>query len=422
MLKRIKKELKQGKKLAAFTFLLGLGRALGMGAPLVVAKALSPEMFGSYSLAVMVVFFFSTLLTVSPQTPFIVFANREKSEHGRINKAFSVQLTFLVLSMSLFVGITFPLHRIITDFAQIEFVDLFFVFLAFIGISTKTFLCSLFMALGHRVRSSIAEFVFGLFVLVFVGALYGTGQVRLRTVLLAYPMAGAVATAALLPMVDFKMLRPFALERKCFTEMLHFTKWVFLGATAVYFINWGDNFVLRFFVSMESIGNYNLGYQIFKGIATLTIGVSAYFLPFVNQHLHDAQKMRNYLFSKMRKLLVLGTMLIGLVFVLAPYLFELAYEGAYPHATMILRVLLVGSVAIVYTSLYKPVLDALKEYKFTHTVNVIQVLLNLLLDVLLVPSMGILGAAVATVVACIVKLITYELYFRVKVMRLLGLN
>jgi O-antigen/teichoic acid export membrane protein len=421
MLQRITKELKQGKKLVTYTFLLGLGRTLGMAAPLVVAKALSPQMFGSYSLAIMIVFFFSMLLTVSPQTPFIVFASREKSESGKINKAFSVQLTLLMLSLLIFVGITFALHNVITSFAKIESVDLFFIFLAFAGISLKTFLCSLFMALGHRIRNSIAEFVFGLLVLAFVGALYATDRVALQTVLMAYPTAGAILIAAFVATINFKTLRPFALERKYFTEMLGFTKWVFLGATAVYFINWGDNLVLRFFVSMESIGNYNLGYQIFKGIATLTIGVATYFLPFVSQHLHDADKMRNYLFNKMRKLFVLGTALIILVFVFAPYLFELFYQEAYPHATMILRVLLVGSVAIVYTSLYKPVFDALKEYRFTHAVNVVQVLLNLLMDVILVPSMGILGAAVATVAACIVKLIIYELFFRIRIVRLLKL-
>jgi len=421
MWNKIRQQLKQGKTLMTFTLLHGLGRALGMIAPLAVAKSLSPEMFGSYSLAIMIVFFFSMLFTVSPQTPFIIFAGQEKNTGGKINKAFSVQLTFLAMSLFLFAAITFPLHGAITNFAKIEFNDLFFIFLAFAGISLKTFLCSLFMALGQRIRSSLAELVFGLLIVVFIAALYATGHVALRTVLLIYPAASVVLLAAFLPTLDFRVLRPFALERKCFGDMFHFTKWVFLGATAVYFINWGDNFVLRLFVSMDAIGNYNLGYQIFKGIATLTLGLRAYFLPFINQHLDDTEKMRDYVFHKMRKLLLLGVVLIGVVFVLAPYFFELIYQDAYPDATMVLRVLLVGSVAIVYVSFYHPLFDAMKKYKFTHMVNVIQVLLNVALDLALVPSMGILGAAIATVVACFVKLVIYELYFRARIMKLLQL-
>ena len=36
--------------------------------------------------------------------------------------------------------------------------------------------------------------------------------------------------------------------------------------TAVYFINWGDNLVLRCFVSMEHIGVYNLGLNPYRYI------------------------------------------------------------------------------------------------------------------------------------------------------------
>jgi len=418
MWEKIKQQLRQGRTLMAFTFLHGMGRALGMVAPLVVAKSFSAEAFGSYSLAVMIVFFFSMLLTVSPQTPFIVFANQEKSETGRINKAFSVQLTFLVLSLFVFAAVTFPLHRGITRFAGIEFADLFFVFAAFVGIALKTFLCSLFMALGQRIRSSLAESLFGVLILIFILLLYRLDRISLRAVLLVYPVASVILLAAFIGMVDFKVLLPFRLEKKCFAGMLGFTKWVFLGATAVYFINWGDNLILRCYVSMDAIGNYNLGYQIFKGMATLALGVSAYFLPFINQHAHDSAKINNYLFNKMRKLFLLGVVLIALVFVAAPYFFELVYQGSYPDATAVLRVLLLGSVTIVYTSLYKPVLDAFKRYKFTHTVNAVQVLLNLLLDLVLVPSMGILGAAVATVAACLAKMVAYELYFRLKIVKL----
>ena len=100
--KKIKEELRQSKTLLTFTSLKAIGQTLGMIAPLVIAKFFSPELFGSYSLAKMIVFFFTTLLILSSQTPFIVFANQEKAKTGKINKAFSVQCVFLFLSLCLF--------------------------------------------------------------------------------------------------------------------------------------------------------------------------------------------------------------------------------------------------------------------------------------------------------------------------------
>ena len=74
MLASIRKQFAEGKNLIAFTGIKSLGQALGMIAPLVVAKFFVPELFASFSLARMVVFFFVSLLIDSAQTAFVVFA------------------------------------------------------------------------------------------------------------------------------------------------------------------------------------------------------------------------------------------------------------------------------------------------------------------------------------------------------------
>jgi PST family polysaccharide transporter len=109
-----------------------------------------------------------------------------------------------------------------------------------------------------------------------------------------------------------------------------------------------------------------------------------------------------------------------LVFVAAPYIFRL-YSEVYSKSVLVLRVLLIAAVPISYSIFYDPILNVLKVYKFAQTVNLFQVLLNLLLDVLLVPAMGMLGAATATVLAYFCRAVTIEIYFRVKLKRMLGL-
>lgn len=421
MLRKIKQELEQGKTLLQFGFLQAIGQTFGMIAPLVVAKFFSPELFGSYSLAKMVVFFFVTLLIASSQTPFIVFANQEKAQSGRINKAFSVQCMFLILSLCIFGVITLLFSKYIMAFAKINRVDLFFVLLAFVGLALKTFLCNLFMAMGQRIRNSLAELVFGSLSLVLVFVFYFLDWINLPSVLMIYFISSVIVIGVFVKAVNFKMLLPFSLEKKCFCEMLNFTKWVFLGATATYFINWGDNLVLRFFVSMGDIGEYNLGYQVFKGVASLTFIINSYFLPFVSRHIEDSGKMRNYLFNKRPKVFAMYLVAIGLIFFAAPWIFKLVYGEVYQGSITVLRILLVGSVLILYTVFYDTVLHALKRYKLTQTVIIIQVLLNLVLDLLLVPVMGLLGAAVATVFAYFCRAVITDVYFRVKLRKSLKL-
>jgi O-antigen/teichoic acid export membrane protein len=421
MLRKIKQELKQGKTLLRFGFLKATGQALGMIAPLVIAKFFSEELFGSYSLAKMIVFFFSTLLIASCQAPFIVFANQEKAKTGKINKTFSIQCGLLVFSIIAFLSLNMIFSKPITAFARISFTELLFMSLAFIGIAVKSFMNNLFMGLGHRMKSAAAELVFGGFTFVVVLVLSVTDKINLSTAFLVYFVSAIVVVIIFIRALDFNLLLPFDFNWKHFKNIFNFTKWLMFGAGAAYFINWGDNLVLRLYTSMGDIGTYNVGYQLFKGMTMLTIIIHSYFLPFVSQHIDDSAKMKNYLSNKRPKILLLGLVVIGLLFVAAPYVFKLVYGDIYRGSVVILRTLLVGSVLILYLIFYDVIFYALKRYKFIQTLNLLQVLLNLLLDFLLVPAMGLVGAAVATVIAYFCRAVIIEIYFRVKLKKLLKL-
>ncbi|MCK4753321.1 MAG: polysaccharide biosynthesis C-terminal domain-containing protein [Planctomycetes bacterium] len=389
-----------------------------MVTPLVVAKFFAPELFGSYSLAKMIAFFFATLLIDSSQTPFVVFANRERQETGKINKAFSVQCVFLALGFCVFAVFTLSLSKYITAFAKISYVDLVFVSLGFVGIALKTFLCNLFMALGQRIKNSLAELVFGFSSLVLIFLFYFIGQVNLRMVFLIYPLSAIVLAVVFFRTVDFKQLFPFYLERQYFNKTFNFTKWVFLGVTAVYFINWGDNLVLRYFVSMEDIGVYNLGYQFFKGTMILFATLGAYFLPFISQHINDPKKIREYLYHKRPMILFAGAIVIAIGFLLTPKILGMIYGETYIESAAVLRVLLIGTLIYLYNVFYNPIMNALEKYKFIHLTNVVQVLLNVILNIVLIPIYGMIGAAVATVIAYACKAIMFEIYFRLKIKKL----
>jgi len=415
----MKQELKQGKTLLEFGFLKAVGQALGMIAPLAVAKFFSEELFGSYALAKMIVFFFLTLLISSSQAPFIVLANQERKQTGKINKTFSVQLLFVLVSIFAFLLISMAFHKVITAFAQISFVDLVFMFLAFVGLALKSFVCNVFLAMGQRIKDSLAELVFGALTLALVFVFYWRGVINLRMVFLVYFISAVFVVFVFIKVIDFRQLRPFSIDKQHFKDMLNFTKWLMFGATAAYFVNWGDNLVLRFYVSMEDIGSYNLGYQVFKGMSMLTLILYSYFLPFVSQHIEDSGKMRSYLYNKRPKIFLPVIVIIGLIFAVFPYIFRFVYGDVYQDSIAVLRILLIGSVIVLYNVFYAPLLNALKKYKFTQGANIFQVLLNLLLDVLLVPVMGMLGAAVATVIAYFSKGVILEVYFRVRLRKLL---
>ena len=164
---------------------------------------------------------------------------------------------------------------------------------------------------------------------------------------------------------------------------------------------------------MENICIYNFGYQFFKGFTLLTLTVGTYFLPFITQNIDDKKKIRTYLYNKRPKISAVAFIIIAVVFALAPCL-KFVYGDAYAEAVLILRILLVATTVVAYACFYGPIFLALKKYKYMQITNIVQVVLNVLLDIIFVPKLGMKGAAIATVFAYIVSMLMYEVYFRVK--------
>jgi O-antigen/teichoic acid export membrane protein len=421
VLRTIKQSWNQGRTLLTFGFLQAGGQVLGMAAPLVIAKFSSEALFGRYSLAKMIIFFFTSTLIASTQSPFVVHANQERDKTGKISRSFTVQCLFFVAGLAAFAAITTIFSHSLTAFADISVGDLLFASAAFLALAVKAFLANLFMALGQRVRSALVESVFGVLVLATVVFVCVAGRLSLAWAFLAYCLAGLGATVLFLGAVNFRAILPLHWDRKHCAEMFDFTKWIVAGAAATYFINWGDNLVLRPYVSMANIGTYNLAYQIFKGVIMLTFALFAYFLPFISQHIENRAMIRDYLFRKRPRIFLAGLAGIGVLFLVAPAAFRAVYGSAYPGSLTALRVLLIGSAFMLYAIFYAPILNALKLYRFAQTVNIIQVTLNILLDLILVPRMGMMGAAVATSIAYFCHAAILETHYRIRLKPMLTL-
>ena len=417
--------LRQSRTFLTFGFIQSTGQVLGTIAPLVAAKYFAgggstEAVFGSYSLSAMVLFFFIAVLISSTQSPFIVHANQEREKTGRISKSFTAQCIFVATGVALFVILNTVFHGAITAFAEISTRELAFVSLAFAGMAIKAFFSNVFMALGKRQRSALVEMVFGTVVIVVViVVLCRTHRVTIDTVFSAYGMGGLAVAAVFIGIIDFGVCLPLDFDRNHFRAMLNFTLWLMFGAAVASLINWGDNLVLRPYVSMAKIGTYNFAYQIFKGAAMLMLIVHVYFLPFVSQHIANAEKMKSYLFNKRPKILALGVVCIALLYVVVPAARRAIYGDLYSDSVVPLRILLLGGVLVLYVVFYETILYARKAYRFLQVVNFVQLSVNLGLDILLVPRWGVLGAAIGTVTGYLIRTIIVELYFDLKLKKVL---
>jgi O-antigen/teichoic acid export membrane protein len=418
MLNKIKEHLVEGKTLLQFGLVNTVGQGLGMVAPLVIAKFLSPEMFGSYSLGKMIVFFFLMVFISSAQIPFVVSANQERVSSGRINKSFSIQCLFIAAGLCVFAVVVAPMSGYLSAFAKIDGREFMFVCLAFAGFATQNCFVNLFMAMGQRIRSSLVELTFGTLTVGLVFAFYWAGAISLKNLFLIHFTSAVVVALIFIWAIDFEKLRPFVVDGKYLKDMFYAAKWMVIGSTAAFVVAWGDSIVLRVFNKpFANIGTYNLGYGIFKGVSALILLIHTYFLPFVSEHINDGEKMKNYLFNKRPKIFLLVSGVIALLFVITPGLLRMIYGEFYRDSVTVLRILLVACVLLLYIVFYEPIFYSLRKYKFIQAATMFQALVNLVLDILLVPAWGMIGAATATVSAYFCRAVISGVYFRVKLKR-----
>lgn len=417
ILNKFKEDLKQGKTLIMFTSLQTAGAALIMVAPLVIAGLFSKEMWDRYSLCEPVVLFFSALFILSARTPFIVYANEERGQTGSIRKTFSVQCILFAVSIGLFLAVILIFGKIIASFAEIKSSELIYVSLAFFAFLIKDFAGNLFMAMNQRIRNAIIEMTFGILTLSFLFAFFLFNWIDLKSVFLSYFFASLLVLAGSIAAIDYKALLPLVFDRHQFSKMLIFTFWGMAGAISSYLINWAGVLLLRYYG--ESSGTYNLGFKFFKGFTILTYIASGYFLPHLSENISNPEKIKAYLFHKRPRILLLGACCLALAWVIMPYVLNLLYQDKYAEAGHIVRILIIGSFAFLYTAMYFPLFISLKRYKFIQIVIVIQVILNIILSLILIPRYKMFGAAIATVFSYFYLAIIFEYYYRIKLKKII---
>ena len=162
-----------------------------------------------------------------------------------------------------------------------------------------------------------------------------------------------------------------------------------------------DTILVGFFLNPASVGFYVLAKQITQFLET-----PAYAVGFSLAPTFGAEKARNnverpsqiYETSLTYSLLVYLPAAVGLILVAEPtirYVFGMAYLGAVP----VLQVLALYVVFRAITTITENSLDYLGRARARAIIKIPTVGLNIVLNILLIPRLGIIGAALATVVS-----------------------
>lgn len=391
------------------------GKAIFFLIPILAAGSLGQERFGSYALALTVVYMFTVAIAQATNQPFIVLAGEEQKQSQKANTSFTSRLILIAAALVLSTVVFFLGRDVITEYVVLEEVDLVYIVLAIVGVSLRFFWDSMFLALRQKVLYGAYSLTGGLFGLGYYVYLLATNTLSVNTLLASFLVANFFGAVVLLPFAKLDKLFPLKFDWENLKKLTNYMSWFVFGLLAVYVVNWGDNIVLRDNVSLQQIGVYNFAYQFFKGFVLLATSVVTFLLPGMVKNLDNPKYVSNFINKSRWQIVFLWTGMVVVINLALTIFVNVFYADKYAEAIPILWLLAIAAVSLIYRRLYEPLFNAQKRFAFVHIVNVIFVATNVILNLILIPSFGISGAAIATAVAYTVVLVIYEGYFRVRV-------
>jgi O-antigen/teichoic acid export membrane protein len=213
-------------------------------------------------------------------------------------------------------------------------------------------------------------------------------------------------------------LRQTGLQLPRFTELKGYLKYglpLVPSSAILWVIHSSDRYMIGYFMQTKDVGIYTAAYSLASVLTLMLITVATVLLPTVSKSYDngDMVKTKTYLKYSMKYLVMLTIPAAFGLSVLASPLLRIFTTSEFASGNVVIPFVAFG---LLFYSLYNICIFIVHLVNKTHWVLAllsISAVLNIILNLLLIPRLGIVGAAVATLIAFIaLGILTVVIAFR----------
>jgi len=230
---------------------------------------------------------------------------------------------------------------------------------------------------------------------VFIG--FGVGG------LVAGFIAGMIATTV----VNFRFIQLglSRFDRSHVTGLLAFSIWTFLSSGGVLIFTYADTILIGLFMTEADVGIYRVAFQLTSVASFIVLAFHTVLFPRISKwHAEKQIPMIEYSLTKAFSYsLFLAIPVTAGGILLSEKLLYFLYGAAFETGAPILIILLFVQIANIFMYLQTMCLNAMDRPKISFYITVVSAILNIILNILLIPPFGIAGAAVASLVTMILN-------------------
>jgi O-antigen/teichoic acid export membrane protein len=381
---------------------------LGLAVQIAMARLLVTSDYGGVTLAIAVLGLTRLVAMLGIQTGvsrlYPVYEDEPAKARGVVRAAYRIStVAGLVVAIALFLSAPVLAERVFDDGTMTRLIRIVAVFLPF-GVLAEISVSITRAARDARPKVFIDEMFrpvarFVLIVALVYAGFRATGAVAGH--MLAYAVTGLLLLAYVYRSLPDREVSPEPMDRELFVYSLP----LLLAGGLDFLMHNIDTFMIGYFLTSERVGIYNVSYQL-GTFAIFFLAAGGYLLPPMLAKLDSDGKttQMDALYRTITKWIVFASApVVFLLFVYPSELIALLFGTQYTEGAIVLQILVLGTFLQLSMGSASGALASLGHNRLVLYSISFGALVNVVLNVALIPVLGILGAGIATISSLIVR-------------------
>jgi O-antigen/teichoic acid export membrane protein len=220
-------------------------------------------------------------------------------------------------------------------------------------------------------------------------------------------VAGFIAGMIAATVINFRYIQLgiSSCNRSHFSGLLSFSIWTFLSSGGILIFTYADTILIGLFMTEADVGIYRVAFQLTSVASFIAIAFHTVLFPRISKwHAEKKSAMIEYSLTKaITYSLFLAIPVTAGGIILSGKLLYFLYGAAFEPGGRVLIILLFVQVANIFMFLLTMCLNAMDKPRISFYITVVSAVLNIILNILLIPLFGIPGAAIASLVTMVLN-------------------
>jgi O-antigen/teichoic acid export membrane protein len=388
---------------AGISFILGMiGYVLMFFFKLITARHFGPADFGMYEMVITIIsvlIVFSSLGLTDGITRFVPYYN-EKKEYSKIKGL--LRFTFIIQFISglIFGGLLYLLSSKIT--LLFNFSENFTRMLKIISFFIPLFIINTSLINSLKARKKIFESLVPQNVFQKIVLLLGVLIIYLYNLDVFWLVCFLILSYIInFIYLFFKFKKIYSYFK--FKTVFKYKEWLFFSipllftGVLVFFMNWTDNFIIGYYLESSDLGIYSIAYSLASYIFFFPSLTSGIFSPVLTELFVKNKTLFQDIFFKVKSWIFIASVFISLpLIIFSKEVLSILFGKEFVIGQNALIVLSICFMISTYFFFNNTIITINKNTKYILYNSLIFLSLNLILNLILIPLLGIFGAAIST--------------------------